>query len=115
MHREAGSQSRQRLGRTRGVALTVALAIGTGGCGTASLFVSYDIPESEEVAAAPWPRLADVPETPAPGVYTDAIPDPAVGVALETDLSGAAAEAEARAARISGPVLTEAERRRLGK
>lgn len=83
------------------------------GCTTASLFTSYDLPESPDVEAAPWPRLADVPDTPAPGTYTAAIPDPAVGIATETDLSEAARQAEARAAQISQPVLTEAERRRL--
>ncbi|MEL6479249.1 MAG: hypothetical protein AAFR17_18120 [Pseudomonadota bacterium] len=84
------------------------------GCGTVGLFGSYDLPESEDVATAPWPRLVDVPEAPAPGTYTDAIPDPAQGIATEADLRAAATDAGDRADRVAGPVLSAEQRRRMG-
>lgn len=83
------------------------------GCGSARLFEAYPVPESETASNAPWPRLVDTPETPPKGTYTAQIPDPAVGVALTTDLGHAAGEARTRAGSLQEPVLTEAERRRL--
>lgn len=108
-----------------------------GGCGTTELFDVYDVPEAPGTAEAPWPRLVDTPAPPEPGVYTEAVPDPAEGVAVEVALGEAtrqatsrattlgaevvdeealrarARAAEARARRLSAPVLTEAERERL--
>lgn len=55
-------------------------------------------------AAADWPRLADTPPAPPPGVYTASAPDPAQGEAVEAELSVALAEAERRRAAVSGPV-----------
>ena len=81
-----------------------------GGCGTVELFGKYDLPESPEVAAAPWPRLVDTPPAPPVGVYSPAVPDPAEGVVAQSDLGVAAAGANARATALSGPVIGEAER-----
>ena len=99
------------IGIARIAALTTLTVV--AGCGTVELFGTYDLPESESVASAPWPRLADVPEAPPPGQYSDAVPDPAKGFAVETDLTALAAEAEQRAAILAAPVLSEADRRRL--
>lgn len=73
----------------------------------------YDLPEDPSVAAAPWPRLVDVPVPPPPGQFTEAVPDPAEGAAIEARLAAEAARLRARSAELSAPVLTEAERRRL--
>jgi hypothetical protein len=86
------------------------LLAGLAGCGTVELFGKYDLPESPEVAAAPWPRLVDTPAAPPVGVYTDEVPDPAEGVLAESDLGTAAASANARAADLSRPVIGDAER-----
>ncbi len=83
----------------------------TAGCGTAKLFHSYDLPESPDVAGAPWPELADTPD--APPVGSPGVPDPAIGMATASDLGQVARDAEARAATLSGPVIGEAERARL--
>lgn len=83
------------------------------GCGTIGLFGTYDLPEGDDVATAPWPRLVDVPETPPAGTYNEVIPDPAIGISVESDLSQIAAEAGSRAAVVNRPVLTDAERARL--
>lgn len=85
-------------------------AAALAGCGTVELFGKYDLPESPEVAAAPWPRLVDVPPAPPAGDYTAAVPDPAEGALAQTDLGAAAAGANARAAALSQPVIGEAER-----
>ena len=91
------------------VAAAVAMAA-LAGCGTVELFGKYDLPESPEVAAAPWPRLVDTPPAPPVGVYTAAVPDPAEGVLAQRDLAAAAAGANARAAELSAPVIGDAER-----
>ena len=80
------------------------------GCGTVELFGKYDVPESPEVASAPWPRLVDTPEAPPVGAYSLAVPDPAQGVVAQSDLAAAAGRANDRAAELSQPVIGEAER-----
>lgn len=80
------------------------------GCGTAEVFGRYDLPESESVADAPWPRLADTPAAPAPGAYSAAVPDPARGEALLRDLGAEAVAADARAGVLAGPVIPTAEK-----
>jgi len=89
------------------------LLVSLAGCGSAKLFSAYQFPESPGVAEAPWPRLADTPEAPAPGAYGAGVPDPVAGVAATVELGLAARDAAARAELLAGPVLTEAERRRL--
>ena len=86
--------------------LTVVLA----GCGTVELFGQYDLPESPEVAAAPWPRLIDTPSAPPVGTYSAAVPDPAEGALAQGELGAVAAAARARAAELSQPVIGDAER-----
>jgi len=86
---------------------------GLSGCGTVGLFGEYDLPESPEVAAAPWPRLVDVPAAPAVGSYTADVPDPAVGRRTLEELGVEASVASARAEALAGPVLSEADRAAL--
>lgn len=83
------------------------------GCGSVALFGEYDIPESPEVAAAPWPRLIDVPEALPRGSYGPAAPDPAIGIATEIALEHASAEARPRAEALSRPVIDPATRARM--
>ena len=94
-------------------AAAAVLALAASGCGTVGLFGAYDLPESEAVANAPWPRLVDTPAPPPPGTYSEAVPDPAEGVTAQVDLGAAAASAAARAADLAAPVIDEAERDRL--
>jgi hypothetical protein len=82
-------------------------------CGSASLFRTYDLPESPSVAEAPWPRLIDTPAALPAGEYGAGIPDPTQGAAVSADLGQIARDASAKAAALSAPVLTDAERRRL--
>lgn len=91
----------------------ILLGLALNGCGTIGLFGTYDLPESEDVSDAEWPRLVNVPAVPDQGTYTDAIPDPAIGIALETDLKQISEGATARAERLSEPVLTDADRAEL--
>lgn len=93
----------------------LALLLTVPACGTVGLFGNYDLPESEDVATAPWPRLADVPDAPPPGSYSDEVPDPAEGVAILTDLGAIAQTAEQRAAELAAPVISAQDRRRLGR
>ena len=83
------------------------------GCGSAKLFGALPVAESSTAADAPWPRLVDTPGAPVKGAYSDAVPDPATGVAATVQLGIAARDAAARAEALGEPVLTEAERRRL--
>jgi ribonuclease E len=86
--------------------VAAALAAATlSSCGSIALFDQYDIPESPEVAAAPWPKLIDTPPAPPVGTYTAAVPDPAEGVATQADLGAAGAAANARAAALAAPVV----------
>ncbi|MEL6220384.1 MAG: hypothetical protein AAFS07_15920 [Pseudomonadota bacterium] len=102
--------------RPASLALLVLLGpLALAGCGTVALFGEYDVPESPDVADAPYPRLVDVPEAPAPGAFTDDVPDPAEGVAITVDLTEAARQQNAAAAAASAPVLTDADRRALGR
>lgn len=94
---------------------TAALPMLIASCGTVELFGLYDVPEQPETADAPWPRLVDVPEAPPVGSFTTEAPDPATGVALRVDLEAAAAQQNADARRLDAPVLTEADRRALGR
>ncbi|MEO0623198.1 MAG: hypothetical protein AAF183_13320 [Pseudomonadota bacterium] len=90
--------------------ISAALVLGLGGCESFRLFNDYQAVESPEVETAEWPRLVDVPEAPPPGTYSAEVPDPVVGVAVDSELSAAAAEADAQRARASQPVLSETER-----
>lgn len=83
------------------------------GCGSAGLFKAHDLPESPDVADAPWPRLADTPAAPPAGAFGAGVPDPAAGAAASSDLAQVTRDAAARAQALSAPVLSEAERRRL--
>ena len=82
-------------------------ALALAGCGTVEVFGQYDLKEGPTVADAPWPRLVDTPVTPEKGTYTAAVPDPKSGEARRTELSDAAADAAARAAALSGPVISD--------
>ncbi|MEL6236036.1 MAG: hypothetical protein AAFR46_16685 [Pseudomonadota bacterium] len=73
----------------------------------------YEIAQSEAVRDADWPRLIEIPEPPAPGRFTAAVPDPAEGAATELRLQAAASRMRARAEALAEPVLSPAERRRL--
>ena len=99
-----------RLCCTAQIVAALAAAGLLSGCGTVGVFGKYDLPESPEVAGAPWPRLVDTPAAPPVGVYSAAVPDPAAGALTETELAAAAAEASARAATLSRPVIGDAER-----
>jgi hypothetical protein len=83
------------------------------GCGSAKLFGDHQISDSARASEMPWPRLVDTPQAPAKGTYSDAVPDPAAGVAVAAQLGIAANDAAVRAEALNEPVLTEAERRRL--
>ena len=88
-------------------------ALALSGCGTVEIFGTYDLPESAAVAAAPYPRLIDTPSAPAPGSYTAAVPDPATGDRIQSDLSADAVVASVRAADLAGPVIPEEVRARM--
>jgi hypothetical protein len=83
------------------------------GCGSAELFGAYPVAKSQSGAEAPWPRLVDTPTAPPKGEYSEAVPDPAAGVAATAQLGILARDATARAEALAEPVLSEAERRRL--
>lgn len=91
----------------------ILLLASLAGCGSANLFGAYPVPESAAAKDAPWPRLVDTPAAPAKGTYSDAVPDPAAGIAITAGLGIAARDAAARAEALGQPVLTEAERSRL--
>ena len=90
--------------------MAVVTAAPLAGCGTIGLFGAYDLPEGPHIAAAPWPRLIDTPAAPPVGVYSAAVPDAATAALAERELGAAAAAADARAAALSGPVISDAER-----
>lgn len=87
--------------------------LGVAGCGTVEVFGQYDLPESDGVEAAPWPRLVDVPAAPPVGTYTADVPDPAGGAAAQRDLAAAAVVADIRRQQVSEPVISDDERREL--
>jgi len=91
------------------------LLTGLSGCGSAGLFRDYPTAESPDVAAAPWPRLADTPAAPPKGEYGAGVPDPATGAAAIAVLSAEAQASAARAAALAEPVLSPEERARLGQ
>ena len=91
----------------------ILLLVSLAGCDSAKLFSAHPVPESPGIAEEPWPRLVDTPEAPAQGDYGAGVPDPVAGVAATVELGFAARDAAARAEMLAGPVLTEAERRRL--
>jgi hypothetical protein len=91
----------------------ILLLASLAGCGSADLFVDHPASESPGIAEAPWPLLVDTPAAPAKGSFGAGVPDPAVGVAMTVDLGLVARDAAERAEGLAGPVLTEAERRRL--
>ncbi|GMG80825.1 hypothetical protein LNKW23_00370 [Paralimibaculum aggregatum] len=101
----------KRFGAAHGVAAALVLAL--AGCESFRLFNEYQVVESPEVEATPWPLLVDVPPAPPPGTYTAAVPDPAGGIAVQTELSLASESAGPKAARLAPPVLSEAERKAL--
>ncbi|MEM6933155.1 MAG: hypothetical protein AAF526_06140, partial [Pseudomonadota bacterium] len=84
------------------------------GCGTIGLFGTYDVEESAGVSESEWPLLVDVPDAPEVGSYSRAVPDPAIGIALESDLGQVTAAADERAQRLTAPVLTDEDRAELG-
>ena len=96
------------------VALGVMLGVSgvLSGCESAALF-ARDVPESAEVAAAPWPRLVDTPAAPAPGTFSAAAPDPAAGKVITDDLAAQASAATVGRDALSGPVIDPAERARM--
>lgn len=102
----------KRLGGSLSVAAW--LVLGLGGCESFRLFNDYETAESADVEAAPWPRLVDVPPAPPPGTFTEAVPDPVQGIAVQTELSLAASGAGTRRSDLAAPVLAEADRERLG-
>ncbi|MEL6793896.1 MAG: hypothetical protein AAFP78_10605 [Pseudomonadota bacterium] len=73
-------------------------------CGDPDIFDRVAPERSGKAVDADWPKLADTPDTPPQGVYTEAAPDPATGEAVQIDLSVAAESAETRRQAVSGPV-----------
>jgi hypothetical protein len=84
-------------------------------CGSVELFGRYDLPESPEVAAAPYPRLIDTPDAPPQGAYTDAVPDPATGTQTLSDLTSQQVVADVRATETSRPVISDEEEEAIFK
>lgn len=76
-------------------------------------FAVLDLPETPAPEGAAWPRLADVPDMPPPGVVGPGAPDPATGRQVAEQLKVEAAVSSARAEALGGPVLTPAEQARL--
>ena len=99
------------------LATAICLVLGAAalsGCGSFRLFNDYKTAESEGVADAPWPRLVDVPEAPPPGAYSRAVPDPATGRQVQSELATRTARAGSRRAQSTRPVLAPEEREALG-
>lgn len=85
--------------------LTIALLpLALAACGDPGIFARVDAPESADVAAAPWPRLADTPPAPPQGVYDETAPDPAIGAATRAELAARAESMRTRRRKLSGPV-----------
>ena len=94
-----GGIARAALGLLAAASLS---ACGVGG----DVLGGYDLPETADAPAGDWPRLADYS-------FPTGGPDPQTGRALVAQLSTDAAVAAARAEALAGPVMTEAEARRL--
>ena len=88
--------------------MTVATVL--SGCGTIEIFGQYDLPESPDVEAAPYPRLVDTPSAPAQGEYTAAVPDPVNGARTQADLGANAVVASVRARELAEPVISPQDR-----
>ena len=84
-------------------------------CGTVEIFGKYDLPEGEDVADAPWPKLSDTPSAPPQGEYTAEVPDPAEGTRIHVNMAAAAVAAEAKAKALAGPVIPPADRARIDR
>lgn len=98
--------------------LTISAVFGLCACAGAEIgprLGGYDIPHGAEVNEADWPLLIDVPEAPSPGTFTEAAPDPRAGAAEAARLRAEARRLRARAEALSEPVLSPAERARLGR
>lgn len=109
---ETVEQGARRLRALTGaMAVTAALA----GCEGFRVMNDYETAESPDVAAAPWPRLVDVPQAPPPGSYSAAVPDPTRGEALRAALLAKARAAAIRREDLAGPVLAEDEAARLSR
>jgi len=83
---------------------TALLALLTAACGDPEIFDRVATPESPDVAAAPFPKLADTPAAPPTGVFTAATPDPANGDAALIELATEAETSERRRKAVEGPV-----------
>lgn len=83
---------------------TALLAILTAACGDPEIFDRVAAPESPDVAAAAYPKLADTPPAPPAGVYTAATPDPAMGDAVLIELAAEGESSEQRRKAVEGPV-----------
>ncbi len=89
--------------------------VALSGCGAGgAVFGGYDLPESPDVTDAEWPRLADAPEAVADGVYPPSAPNPVNGLVVVETLTAEAAASAARAERLRAPVVSAAEKRRMG-
>ncbi len=86
----------------RGFALTLAAAAALSGCAARDAMDRHAELEDPWVESQPYPRLVDAPETPLPGEYTPATPDPAQGKAVIDELGPAAEENTIRGAALSG-------------
>ncbi|MGF1659995.1 MAG: hypothetical protein ACFCUS_11250 [Rubrimonas sp.] len=90
-------------------ALVLGAALSLPGCGIGAIFTRIDVPESEGVADAPWPELADAPSALS---LRESAPDPAEGPRLIEALGVEAAVSAAEAERLSAPVFDVAALRR---
>lgn len=73
-------------------------------CGDPEIFDRIGGPSDPNVAKTSWPKLAEIPEAPPLGVYSPAIPDPAIGEATQIELAVEAEIAETRRKAVEGPV-----------
>lgn len=90
--------------------LATALVAGCGGSPAFAPDIAA-LPVDRAAAAAPWPRLVDMPDIAAPAPRDP--PDPETGAAVVEALRAEAARMRARAEALAAPVLTPADRRRL--
>ena len=88
--------------RVANVAGVAAVAFALQACGVGEIFSRIDVPESEGVAGAPWPDLADGPS---PETLRASAPDPATGPRLIEALGVESAVSAAEAERLSAPVF----------